>query len=810
MPFRMEPSLQDPFRRELESSLDRRNLGAKSGAKIASRIRTRSTNSDGSHVDSDGGESRDLAERTDRESFIRPERKLNLSVHEESPRDSQTSSTTSRNSRSLDFEANKFALRSERSTSPKPSYGRQMTVAGVSSIHQEKTPIGEAAVSDHKILNDKRRTWAVEELMSELTQMCKERGGANKKPAFQLKSTEVKTSFDPLEKLTREIHEMNRLRSEVNAPESEASVLTDASPINVCKISINSENAPASRSEREAINDDSAAQRELAISEETTRVTITRKNPAFSLPDNEPVASSPKPLKSPKSPKILDEYNEANILNDCNSAVAALHSEARSLSPDKQSFYRKLSNPIHSSTDNIVEQCYSNVRVNAERGKFRPKLKIKTMEQSAELKLTPSLEKLASEIQFLPARRTGQAEEENLALTQSSSRNANCEEGGAYEEGSKSDDSLDRRERRGIFKSLKHKLEYKGSFKTKREGKYIGRERLEIDDKNETAPRKSGLKKSSTLNCATIPECYRRFRKSEALDRFETLNENSMILKRRSRSLSDLESLENNVIGEFGDAGDVRRATKNKPVPLPRTKIPAVPIRRDQSLGFSKFESSNADDNNRSSDRAPSRTIPEQRKTSRERRDEEDESAENKKCDYRQFYSLEKYQNNSDVNGRRNVDIESSTAVGFKTLLCASDSGSDNCLQSKELLSSSNDNLNERGSLRAARKTSLSANFNDRSRGARESLSDEQILSSNASSEALQSHSESEITANLDLSSQPSPVARSGHDDFECSIDLPQGWTQKYDSDTGQICFINDRGDKVSIKFSISQTYRFF
>ena len=744
----MEPCLEDPFRRELESSLDRRNLGVRTGIKLGTRVRTRSSNSDGSHAESD---SVPIPEAN--ENFPRAETKTNTSLREESKRDSQSSSGTSRNSRSLDFEANKFSLRRERSISPKaPACNRQMTIA-CGSIPQP--PLDVTASGDHKILNDKRRTWAVEELMSELTQMCKERV-THKKPTFQLKSTEIKPNFDPLEKLTREIHEMNRLRSEANALESETSLSTEASPINVCKISINSTNFP---------RQDSQVSRSSDVDHESeSRQRII----------DEVVSSSPKALKSPKSPKILDEYNEANILNDCNTLEGALNSVERSLSSDKRSYYQSRTKPAHTSVDTTDEKpCYSNVKL--DRTKFRPKVKLKMTEPVAELRLTPSLEKLASEIQFLPAKRTSQTDEEQRKI--------------ACQEATKFDDSLERHNSRGILKNvdgLSRKLKYKGSFKTKREGKYADHLRSIGDE--DTRSGKS-LKKSSTLHCATIPECYRRFR-NDSTDQFENLLENSMTtFKRRSLSLSDLEVLEINSLEEIKE---IPRTTKSKPVPLPRTKIPTVKPRRDPSLGSSNIEISNADE--RASDdgeKASPRTIPEKRKTSGERRDH---VAQDDEFSYQ--------------NARRNINIESSTAVGFKSLLCASDSGSDNCLQSKELLSSSIDNLNDHGSLRATRKSKSSVNFNERSRVTRESLSDDQVLSSNASSEALQSHSESELTATLDISSQASPVARSG-DAFECAIDLPPGWTQKFDSDIGHICFINELGNKVGT-FSLLQFFRAF
>lgn len=723
--YRMEAGLQDPFRRELESSLDRRNLGVKLGG----RLRTTSMNSEGSNVDSDGGDSREASDKIEKETRL--ERRSNLSIHEESPQESRTSS---RNSRSLDVEGG--MKRGERSASPKPIYARQMTIAGGSA--ERKITTFEGGTSDHKILNDKRRTWAVEELMSELTQMCKERGTTTKKPAFQLKSTEVKGNFDPLEKLTREIHEMNRMRSESSTTEG-----MEIPGRNVCKIAINSSSS--------ATPDHELAQDSIPRNKQPENSHKIHKNLTETESD---LMSSPKPLKSPKSPKILDEYNEANILNDSAGFDVPLRSPLhRSLSPDKQSYYQKRSSAAHASTNpSGNEPCYSNVKFNPEKVKTRPKLKLKMMEQSSELKLTPSLEKLASEIQFLPAKRTSKVAQDGEK---------------SYEETSHSDDSLERRELDVSARSSEPKLRYKGSFKTKHETKHREREKRPGPEEE-----KSTVKKSSTFNCATIPECYRRFRRCDFVDRFEPLMENSTSWahKRRSRSLSDLEAME---IKFYEDQRvEQTKIPKNKPVPLPRTKIPAIQTSTPSRINLEK----NA-----------TRIIPEPRKSSREKMDEEN-CWQTDKPESTIFFSLEK----------RNVNIESSTAVGFKSLLCASDSGSDNCLQSKELLSNSADNLNDRASLRSPRKSHSNANFNDRSRTTRESLSDDQILSSNASSEAL--HSESEATPTFDVSSQPSPItATPSQDSFECAIDLPPGWKQIYDSDIGQICFLNEHGDKVRI-----------
>ncbi|CAD6237343.1 GSCOCG00002262001-RA-CDS [Cotesia congregata] len=567
--------------------------------------------------------------------------------------------------------------------------------------------------------------------MSELTQMCRERVNNKKPPNFQLKSTEIKGNFDPLDELTRELHEMNLQKSEGNDDELED--ITEHSNI----------------SEASDLSDTSLAFRYPKVEKST-----------FTFCTGEVLPQS-KPLKSPKSPKI-DEYNEANILNDCSPDDKF---DNRSLSLDKQSHYLKSAtitttttannDTSHSSPDNDHESSgYSNFKIrHTGKVKMRPKAKVKSDigETRGELKLTPSLEKLASEIQFLPAKKT------NIVNHHTSNHNHNHSHSDSHSHNHNHNSN--------------NKI-YKNTFKTKREGRYFHRHEFtddddddeEDDDDNDdddddedddgiiSAARKCNLKKSSTLHCATIPENYRRFRIS---NNFAAILARS---KRRSRSLSDLNSFEDEEDIMEENVTYPQNSPKIKPVPLPRTKIPAIKSEDELSTRLEdKREEMGT-------------VAPLPRKTIT-------------KKDYPEVWV-----NSKQVSGYRGqtpeVDIESSTAVGFKSLLCTSDSGSDNCLQSKELV---NNDSNERHDScnyssnfknRGLEKSSSGANLRKDGVKVRESPLDEQILSSNASSEALQSHT------------------RVAPECYECAIDLPPGWTQKYDPHTDQICFINEQGDK--------------
>ena len=105
------------------------------------------------------------------------------------------------------------------------------------------------------------------------------------------------------------------------------------------------------------------------------------------------------------------------------------------------------------------------------------------------------------------------------------------------------------------------------------------------------------------------------------------------------------------------------------------------------------------------------------------------------------------------------IDLDRSTAIGFKALLRTPDSGSEEYLQYKPF-------PNRRTSDTPTSAFNLSR-----------SLSDEAVLSS----------------------ASASPASRLNDGSLENLVDLPTGWTQGYDNVAKRICFFNERGDKVRL-----------
>lgn len=124
------------------------------------------------------------------------------------------------------------------------------------------------------------------------------------------------------------------------------------------------------------------------------------------------------------------------------------------------------------------------------------------------------------------------------------------------------------------------------------------------------------------------------------------------------------------------------------------------------------------------------------------------------------------------------IDIERSTAIGFKTLLRTSDSGSEEYLQYKTFPSTTktlqHQPLLTYGVEQQSKISRSDSNVNNLSR----SVSDEAILSSTTSCS----------------SASPSRILNGS---VENLVDLPAGWTQSYDKLANRVCFVNDQGDKV-------------
>jgi hypothetical protein len=122
------------------------------------------------------------------------------------------------------------------------------------------------------------------------------------------------------------------------------------------------------------------------------------------------------------------------------------------------------------------------------------------------------------------------------------------------------------------------------------------------------------------------------------------------------------------------------------------------------------------------------------------------------------------------------IDIERSTAVGFKTLLRTSDSGSEEYLQYKTFPAAAKPQ--QLSSYEQSRLDGIqSISRSDGNVNLTRSCSDEAILSSASCS-----------------STSPSRLLDGS---FENLVDLPLGWTQAYDTNAKRLCFINERGDKV-------------
>lgn len=147
------------------------------------------------------------------------------------------------------------------------------------------------------------------------------------------------------------------------------------------------------------------------------------------------------------------------------------------------------------------------------------------------------------------------------------------------------------------------------------------------------------------------------------------------------------------------------------------------------------------------------------------------------------------------------IDIERSTAVGFKALLRASESGSEEFLQYKTFPTKGSSDGNkdyDPGIFRSDGNVNLSGktlsvdsgNIGGGSAGATRSLSDEMILKS-----AVSSVSAGLSTLDDTWTTCSSPTHDEGSTE---NLNLPPGWTQTYDNIAKRTCYVNNRGDKVS------------
>lgn len=199
---------------------------------------------------------------------------------------------------------------------------------------------------DRLLINDKRKMWAIETLMSELMQ-----SSTNSKAAALTDSRE--TVISGPNQLAQELHDMSVSRRFENA-EIQVNLLD------------NNENENSTKEKTNGKSDMESWKRKV-----------------FDFPP-----SMAKVPRSPtaRSPKLLDEYNEANILSDHGGLRGVMQQDGGA---DRSSWNESPS--------------YSNISQRIKREQVPCKLKMPTRDFREELQLTPSLEKLASEIRFLPA-----------------------------------------------------------------------------------------------------------------------------------------------------------------------------------------------------------------------------------------------------------------------------------------------------------------------------------------------------------------------------------------------------------------------
>lgn len=674
----------------------------------------------------------------------------------------------------------------ERRPSSPISAGKKTPTSSVSPSPQS---IGPLDYSDNamKILNDKRKSWAIEELMSELTQIRKERVDDNTSN-FVLRSVEISDRFDPLEKLTQELHDLHTPQCEGSAPlrlelKNKEDVDTrkaveELSPSKVKEhagiFSKSLKNIPQTQQHQappvaEFLSDKTKSPK--------TR-TLSANNEAFLIQAN---------LNTSKSPKRQDEYEEANILNDESRIRVDARAEGSdrrvSLSADKEHYlsaYQEHSQLFETDIgnfNNFEKPSYSNISIKSENEvKIRPELKLKIKSVDTKIKLTPSLEKLANEIQFLPASRTSviDNDKQHCPLTKNySPPNVHRDEN--HSSASKESlynnaDLINVSQDREMWKNFKSKLNYKSSFKSKQGvTKDVNLEEDHLQDV--ASPTKTKLKKSATFHCVAVPEYYKHFQRHR-----NSPGASLRKAKWKSRSLEDVRVLVNMELKFALAASGRSEAMKNvsanvKPV-LSIGKLPPKPIPAQRTFESARDAQVKVNDGLPGSFQGTKpylQILPPSVSKSYENLSQE-------------FTNLKVF------------DANKSTAVSFKNLLCTSDSGSDEYLHYKAFPKSSV-SRDERSAFTSESKIKNTSIVSSESLPVIDrSISDEQILSSNISSEALFSQSESEVYALSELSNNSSPVTIArDRDNF---VNLPPGWTQEYDAKSKQICFVNVRGEK--------------
>ncbi|XP_058810839.1 uncharacterized protein LOC131675742 isoform X2 [Phymastichus coffea] len=486
------------------------------------------------------------------------------------------------------------------------------------SCPEEQRPSSVAPAQDNglDIINDKRKMWAIETLMSELMQ-----SSSMAVKTLASEASNATKSVSGAKQLAQELHDMSVSRREA-------------------EIQVN-------------LLDDVQAEEENGRQRELKAVAPKAERRMFDfVPRSQAVRSS-----SARSPKLLDEYNEANILSEAaGERAAAVNSEKRR---GEERVRRSQSSPESPS--------YSSVPLRLRRDNVPSLPQQSNMPSKAdfrnELQLSPSLEKLASEIKFLPA-------------------------------------------------------SWKGN---------------DSDRLSQEVPTTLDWPQTTTLSQDSL-RLYKRRSKSEP-----------QLLQRKSRSLGDLDC------SEMDEREQLELRRRYKPVPKLRSKDSFKKI----LLSFHKPNTTFP----LTGPAAAARPVPAKRRVHQQQQQPYQHHTPISSCD-----DLDQ------------IDIERSTAVGFKSLLRASDSGSEECLQSKTfpslpsllILNRPHQNLYEQKHNHSQQQNASNDNLSSS-----RSLSSETILSSSSASARILDEPE-----------------------LDNIVDLPPGWRQIYDNNAKRFCFLNDRGDK--------------
>ncbi|XP_012255438.2 uncharacterized protein LOC105685680 [Athalia rosae] len=644
-----------------------------------------------------------------------------------------------------------------------------------------------------KFLNDKRKSWAVQELMSELTQIRKERVDDNTSNLV-LKSVEIQGRFDPLEKLTQELHDLHLSQPGIASTfGSEASKLEksrDRKCMTVHRTSASSDFGETVESSFNSLSKSCQIPQQVRQRNEYATDKSASKTTGIPLINSDWPSLNQANPKFEKYIKRQDEYKEANILND----ELRLPSETKtkqgdrkvSLSADKEhniSSYQENSQLFISDNttfDNFEKPSYSNIPIESQNSvKIRPQLKLKLQSTDNKIRLTPSLEKLANEIQFLPAIRTFVVDDDKqqFTLTKNNSLQRDDSSKELHEleilsspliqtPGKNCKHLMNASQDKEMWKNFKLKLNYNSSSKPNHRQnkevstKDVGYEEHHLEDGRR--PSKSKLQKSATFNCAVVPEYYKHFQRPKSP--YSTLRVKT---NRKSCSLEDVRLLVNTKLkGTLGVQGCGGSSTipkdfktnsnigKSVVKPIPS---PPQSMFDDELTPICKF----------------SQNFPQALPVS----------------------ISKSYENlNKDLTNTNVFDANKSTAISFKNLLCTSDSGSDEYLHYKAFpksFVSHNENLSFSPEKIINAKVVASL---ESLPVINKSITDEQILSSNVSSGAMFIQSESEAYALSEFSDNSSSVTVDlDRDNF---VNLPPGWSQDYDVNSKQICFVNARGER--------------